>query len=36
MAGVMRRGEVRGYRFKNPDKKRPDVILTRNSVIEYM
>jgi mRNA interferase MazF len=32
----MRRGEVRWYRFKNPDKKRPVVILTRNSAIEYL
>jgi mRNA interferase MazF len=32
----MRRGEVRWYKFKNPDKKRPVVILTRNSAIEYL
>jgi len=32
----MRRGEVRWYRFKKPDKKRPVVILTRNSAIEYL
>jgi mRNA interferase MazF len=36
MAGVMRRGEVRWYKFKNPYKKRPVVILTRNSAIEYL
>jgi mRNA interferase MazF len=36
VAGVMKRGEVRWYRFKNPDKKRPVVILTRNSAIEYL
>lgn len=32
----MKRGEVRWYRFKHPDKKRPVVILTRNSVLEYL
>jgi mRNA interferase MazF len=29
----MRRGEVRWYTFKAPDKRRPVLILTRNSVI---
>jgi len=32
----MRRGEVRWYKFKHPDKKRPVVVLTRNSVLEYL
>jgi mRNA interferase MazF len=32
----MRRGEVRWYRFAPPDKKRPVVILTRNSILEYL
>jgi mRNA interferase MazF len=32
----MRRGEVRWFKFKSPDKKRPVVILTRNSAIEYL
>jgi mRNA interferase MazF len=32
----MKRGEVRWYRFNAPDKKRPVVILTRNSILEYM
>ena len=32
----MKRGEVRWYRFKHPDKKRPVVILTRNSILEYL
>ena len=32
----MKRDEVRWYKFKNPDKKRPVVILTRNSVLEYL
>jgi mRNA interferase MazF len=32
----MKRGEVRWYKFKHPDKKRPIVIVTRNSVLEYL
>ena len=32
----MRRGEVRWYRFTAPDKRRPVVILTRDSVLEYL
>ncbi|MDA8100016.1 MAG: type II toxin-antitoxin system PemK/MazF family toxin [Nitrospiraceae bacterium] len=32
----MKRGEVRWYKFKSPDKKRPVVVLTRNSVLEYL
>jgi mRNA interferase MazF len=32
----MRRGEIRWYKFPQPDKKRPVLILTRNSVIEYI
>ncbi|MDD2853834.1 MAG: type II toxin-antitoxin system PemK/MazF family toxin [Desulfuromonadaceae bacterium] len=32
----MKRGEVRWYKFIAPDKKRPVVILTRNSILEYM
>ena len=32
----MQRGEVRWYRFSDPDKTRPVLILTRNSVIEYL
>src|SRR3989304_3341040 len=32
----MKRGEVRWYNFTNPGKKRPVVILTRNSVLEYL
>lgn len=32
----MKRGEVRWYKFKKPDKKRPVLILTRDSVIEYL
>ena len=32
----MRRGEVRWYRFQTPDKKRPVVILTRESALDYL
>jgi mRNA interferase MazF len=32
----MKRGEVRWYNFKGPDKKRPVVILTRDSILEYL
>ena len=30
---MMRRGEIRWYRFAPPDKRRPALILTRNPVI---
>jgi mRNA interferase MazF len=36
MADVIRRGDVRWYRFTRPDKRRPIVVLTRDSVIEYL
>ncbi|MCE5330219.1 type II toxin-antitoxin system PemK/MazF family toxin [bacterium] len=32
----MRRNEIRWYEFFYPDKKRPVLILTRNSIIEYL
>ncbi len=32
----MKRGEIRWYKFKAPDKKRPVLILTRNSILEYI
>ena len=32
----MNRGEVRWYRFKAADKKRPVLVLTRDSVIKYL
>ncbi len=32
----MRRGEIRWYRFPRPDKKRPVVILTRDSILPYL
>ena len=36
MGGQMKRGEIRWYRFKAPDKKRPVLILTRDSILEYL
>jgi mRNA interferase MazF len=36
MAGRIARGDVRLYSFAPPDKKRPVVVLTRNSAIEYL
>ena len=32
----MVRGEIRWYRFSKPDKKRPVLILTRNSALDYL
>ena len=32
----MKRGEIRWYKFTKPDKKRPVLILTRNSVLQYL
>jgi mRNA interferase MazF len=32
----VKRGDVRWYTFKPPDKKRPVLVLTRNSIIEYL
>src|SRR4030043_1183535 len=32
----MRRGEIRWYKFREPDKKRPVLILTRDSILEYL
>jgi len=32
----MKRGEIRWYKFSSPDKKRPVVILTRDSILEYL
>ncbi|TMA82284.1 MAG: type II toxin-antitoxin system PemK/MazF family toxin [Deltaproteobacteria bacterium] len=32
----MKRGEIRWYRFARPDKRRPVVILTRDSILEYL
>ena len=36
MAGRLRRGEIRLYRFPPPDKERPVLILTRDSAIGYL
>ena len=36
MAGRIARGDVRLYRFAPPDKKRPVVVLTRNSAVAYL
>ena len=36
MGRLIKRGEIRWYHFKSPDKKRPVLILTRNSIIEYL
>ena len=32
----MRRGEIRWYTFKLPDKRRPVLILTRNEVVDQL
>jgi len=32
----MKRGEIRWYKFKHPDNKRPVLILTRDSILEYL
>jgi len=30
------RGEIRWYRFGHPDKRRPVLVLTRESVLDYL
>ena len=32
----MKRGEIRWYKFSPPDKRRPVLIMTRDSVLEYL
>ena len=32
----MKRGEIRWYKFAKPDKKRPVLILTRDSALEFL
>ena len=32
----MAHGEVRWYRFRHPDKKRPVLVLTRDSALEFL
>ncbi len=36
MGGSIRRGEVRWYTFRAPDKRRPVLVLTRNSAIRFL
>jgi mRNA interferase MazF len=36
MAQLMRRGEVRWYRFDAPNKRRPVLVLTRDSAIQFL
>lgn len=33
---MVKRGEVRWYKFSKPDKRRPVLVLTRNSHLEYL
>jgi mRNA interferase MazF len=33
---MMKRGEVRWYRFSQPGKRRPIVILTRDSALDFL
>ena len=35
MAGL-RRGEIRWYKFRRPDKKRPVLVLTRDSALDFL
>jgi mRNA interferase MazF len=32
----MKRGEIGWYRFRAPDKRRPVIVLTRDSVLDYL
>ena len=32
----MKRGEIRWYTFKRPDKRRPVLILTRNTALDFL
>ena len=36
MARLIRRGDVRWYRFARPDKQRPVVVLTRDAALEFL
>ena len=36
MAGAITRGDVRLYQFAHPDKRRPVVVLTRESAVGYL
>ncbi len=32
----MKRGDVRWYKFEKPDKRRPVVVLTRDSILDHI
>lgn len=32
----MKRGEIRWYKFAHPDKQRPVLVLTRDSILDYL
>ena len=36
VARVIQRGDIRWYQFGRPDKRRPVLILTRDSALEYL
>ena len=36
MAGKVARGDIRLFRFPQPDKQRPVLVLTRDSIIEHL
>ena len=36
MAGRVERGDIRLYRFAEPDKQRPVLVLTRPSALDYL
>jgi mRNA interferase MazF len=36
VARLIQRGEVRWYRFRRPDKKRPVLVLTRQSALDFL
>lgn len=36
MAGEVRRGEIRLYSFRSPDKRRPVLVLTRSEVVPLL
>jgi mRNA interferase MazF len=33
---MIQRGEIRWYRFSKPDKRRPVLVLTRDSALEFL
>jgi mRNA interferase MazF len=36
VARLIRRGDIRWYRFGRPDKKRPVLVLTRQSALDFL